>query len=259
MKITDEQLMAYADGELDAAAAAEVEAAIAADPALAETVARHRALRRQLREAFAPALDEPVPEHLMALVRAPVAEPAAATGGAPVAAPAAASGTAPVADVVPLRPRRRWAMPEWAGMAAALALGVALSQAFLAPTPADLRTADGGALRADGALAQALDRQLAADNTPAGRIAVGLSFRDGSGAYCRSFVLRDPRPLAGLACRADDGWHVPITSEAEVDTGELRQAAAALPPAVLLAVETRLAGDTLDAEAERRARDAGWR
>jgi hypothetical protein len=247
MKITDEQLMAYADGELDAAAAAEVEAAIAADPALAQTVVRHRALRRQLREAFGPTLDEPVPEHLMALVRAPAAQPAAA------------AGAAPMAEVVPLRQRRRWALPEWAGMAAALALGVALSQAFLAPTPADLRTADGGALRADGALAQALDRQLAADNTPAGRIAVGLSFRDGSGAYCRSFVLRDPRPLAGLACRADDGWHVPITSEAEVDTGELRQAAAALPPAVLLAVETRLAGDTLDAEAERRARDAGWR
>lgn len=255
MKITEELLMAYADGELDAAAAAEVDAAITADPALAQAVARHRALRRQLRDAFAPALDESVPEHLMALVRAPVA----ATGGAPVAAPAAASGTAPVADVVPLRPRRRWALPEWAGMAAALALGVALSQAFLAPAPVDLRTADGGALRADGALAQALDRQLAADNTPAGRIAVGLSFRDGSGAYCRSFVLRDARPLAGLACRADDGWHVPITSEAEADPGELRQAAASLPPAVLLAVETRLAGDTLDADAERRARDAGWR
>lgn len=255
MRITDELLMAYADGELDAAASAEVEAAIAADPALAQTVARHRALRRQLREAFAPALDEPVPEHLMALVRAPAATSAAATG----ATPAATSGAAPVADVVPLRPRRRWALPEWAGMAAALALGVALSQAFLAPSPADLRTVAGGALRADGALAQALDRQLAADNTPAGRIALGLSFRDGSGAYCRSFVLRDDRPLAGLACRADDGWHVPITSEAEADTGELRRAAASLPPAVLLAVETRLAGDTLDAEAERRARDAGWR
>lgn len=247
MKITDEQLMAYADGELDAAAAAGVEAAIAADPALAEAVARHRALRRRLREAFAPALDEPVPEHLMARVRAPAA------------APVAASGAAPAAEVVPLRPRRRWALPEWAGMAAALALGVALSQAFLAPAPADLRTVAGGALRADGALAQALDRQLAAESTPADRIAIGLSFRDGSGAYCRSFVLRDRRPLAGLACRADDGWHVPITSEAEADTGELRQAAASLPPAVLLAVETRLAGDTLDAEAERRARDAGWR
>jgi hypothetical protein len=238
MKITDEQLMAYADGELDAVAAAEVESAIAADPALAETVARHRALRRQLRDAFAPALDEPVPEHLMALVRTPAA---------------------PTADVVPLRPRRRWALPEWAGMAAALALGVALSQGFLQSPPSELRTGPGGALRADGALAQALERQLASENQEDQRIAVGLSFRDGSGAYCRSFVLRDERPLAGLACRAGDGWHVPVTSEAPAESGELRQAAAALPPAVLLAVETRLAGDTLDAEAERRARDAGWR
>ncbi len=241
MKITDEQLMAYADGELDAAAAAEVEAAIAVDPALAATVARHRALRRRLRDAFAPALDEPVPEHLSALLRTP------------------AAATTPMAKIVPLRPRPRWALPEWAAMAAALVLGVALSQAFFRPVPADLRTAANGALRADGALSQALDQQLAADNAVAGRIAVGLSFRDGSGAYCRSFVLRDARPLAGLACRADDGWHVPVTSEAAAETGELRQAAAALPPAVLLAVETRLAGDTLDAEAERRARDAGWR
>jgi hypothetical protein len=238
MRITDEQLMAYADGELDAAAVAEVEVAIAADPALAEAVARHRALRRQLRDAFAPALDEPVPEHLLALVRAPAA---------------------PAAPVVALRPRRRWALPEWAGLAAALVLGVALSQAFLQPGEADLRTVAGGALRADGALAQALDRQLAADNRADGRIAIGLSFRDGSGAYCRSFVLRQARPLAGLACRGDDGWHVPVTSEAAAENGELRPAAAALPPAVLLAVETRLAGDTLDADAERRARDAGWR
>ena len=103
MKITDEQLMAYADGELDAAAAAEVEAAIAADPALAEAVARHRALRRQLRDAFAPGLDEPVPEHLMALVRAPAAKPAAEPVAVPVAAPAAASGVASVADILPLR------------------------------------------------------------------------------------------------------------------------------------------------------------
>ncbi|TNJ35647.1 hypothetical protein [Arenimonas terrae] len=238
MRITDEQLMAYADGELDAAAVVEVEVAIAADPALAEAVARHRALRRQLRDAFAPALDEPVPEHLLARVRAPAA---------------------PAAAVVPLRPRRRWALPEWAGLAAALALGVALSQAFLQPGEADLRTVAGGALRADGALAQALDHQLAADNRADARIAIGLSFRDGSGAYCRSFVLRQARPLAGLACRGDDGWHVPVTSEAAAENGELRPAAAALPPAVLLAVETRLAGDTLDADAERRARDAGWR
>ena len=238
MRITDEQLMAYADGELDAAAAAGVEAAMAADPALAEAGARHRALRRQLRDAFAPALDEPVPEHLLARLRAPAA---------------------PAAEVLPLRPRRRWALPEWAGIAAALVLGVALSQAFLQPVDTDLRTVAGGALRADGALARALDRQLAADNRADGRIAIGLSFRDGSGAYCRSFVLRESRPLAGLACRGDDGWHVPVTAEAPAEAGELRPAAAALPPAVLLAVETRLAGDTLDADAERRARDAGWR
>ncbi|MFN3843995.1 MAG: zf-HC2 domain-containing protein, partial [Rehaibacterium terrae] len=62
MRISDERLMAYVDGELDAAQAAQVEAAIAADPALAAAVARQRRLRERLRAAFDPVLDQPVPE-----------------------------------------------------------------------------------------------------------------------------------------------------------------------------------------------------
>ncbi len=66
MSISDETLMAYADGELEPAQRAEVEAAMAADPKVAERVERHRALRRKLNAAFDPVLLETVPHALIA-------------------------------------------------------------------------------------------------------------------------------------------------------------------------------------------------
>lgn len=41
--------------------------------------------------------------------------------------------------------------------------------------------------------------------------------------------------------------------------GAMRQAASALPPAVLQAIDARIAGDPLDAARKRQARDRGWR
>src|SRR5512135_2932910 len=65
MQISEETLMAYADGELDAAAAAQVEAAIRGDPELAARLARQRTLRARLRDAFDAELAEPVPQRLV--------------------------------------------------------------------------------------------------------------------------------------------------------------------------------------------------
>jgi len=69
MTFSEETLMAYVDGELDAKARADVEAAMAADPEVAERVARHEALRLRVQAAFGAVLDEPVPEHLMSAAR----------------------------------------------------------------------------------------------------------------------------------------------------------------------------------------------
>ncbi|WP_460826233.1 anti-sigma factor family protein, partial [Massilia terrae] len=61
MNISDDVLMAYADGELEAPQRAEVEQAMRADPKVAAAVERHRALRADVFAAFAGVLDEPVP------------------------------------------------------------------------------------------------------------------------------------------------------------------------------------------------------
>lgn len=235
MTLPDELLMAYVDGELDPVETARVAAAVAADPALAAAVDRQRRLRRRLAAAHAGSLEEPMPAALLAAARGEVASLAARRAE-----------------------RRRWRWPEWTAMAASLLLGVLFAQ-WLAPdarTPELVRGED--ALLAHGALAAALDTQVAGEEGDG--FVIGLSFRDADGGYCRSFVLPQARPLAGLACREGKAWRVPVLAEGEAAAdSELRQAATALPLAVLQAVDERMVGEPLDAEGERAARAAGWR
>ncbi len=240
MTPTDADLMAYVDGELGPDGIAQVEAAMAADPAVAAAVARAQALRASLRESFDPMLDEPVPAHLLAI----------ASGGA---VPPSAT-----VHALPQPTRRRWALPEWTALAAALVLGIAVSQYALAPAagPVDVRD---GRLVAGGALVESLESRLAAETQ--GELQVGISFREDAGGFCRSFRLQGERDLDGLACRDRHGdWQVPVlVSSAPAPRGELRQASGPLPAAVLAEMQARMSGEPLDAAQERAARDAGWR
>jgi anti-sigma factor RsiW len=67
--VSDEDLSSYLDGGLEPLRRAQVEAAIRADPHLARTVAAYRAQEEDLREMAAAVLEEPVPEHLLNVVR----------------------------------------------------------------------------------------------------------------------------------------------------------------------------------------------
>jgi hypothetical protein len=249
----DETLMAYADGELDAGQRAEIAAAIEKDPVLAARVERHRALRAEVAGAFATVLDQPVPERLRQ----------AASGGAAVSGSAA--GSAPVRGKVlqfPARgtraPATPWRAREWMAMAASLVLGLFVSwRIFQQPSDPGVISASHGALVARGALAQALDQQLASQQDRGGAVVIGLSFKARGDSYCRTFTLRDTA-TAGLACRVGSEWQIPVTTATELPAGEMRQVATAIPPAVLQAIESRIAGDTLDVQGEAQARAAGW-
>jgi len=249
MKVSEETLMAYVDGELDAEGVAAVEQAMREDPALATAVAAQRGLRQRLQQTYAPVLAEPMPERLLAAARA----------GAD-----ASPGTD--ATVVPIRaardarpPRRGWRWPEWTALAASLAIGVLVAPWLRPAAPPALLEVSGDGLVAGAELADALDHRLASEGAGPGPVSVGLSFRARDGDYCRTFVLEPPRAVAGLACRDDDGWRVSALGEARPAGGELRLASSPLPPAVLSEVDARLQGDPLDAAGERQARDAGWR
>src|SRR5688572_23324784 len=101
----DEKFFAWLDGELDSAEAAEMEKRVAADPDLARAAEEHRALGARLRSTFDPVAQAPVPAQLAEAVRP----------------------SATVADLSSWRERkqeRRSGLPQWAAMAASLAVGL---------------------------------------------------------------------------------------------------------------------------------------
>jgi hypothetical protein len=228
MTYSDDTLMAYADGELDPAERAAIEQAMRTDPAIAAAVARHRALRADVAAAFAGILDEPVPARLQP--------------------------PAPVVSLAAEREkRRRWSWPEWGALAATLVVGVLVGR--MVPGGAPAIAGNGNQVVARGELASALDRQVGGEGN--GAVKVGVSFAARDGAYCRGFVMGS---TAGLACRDGGQWTIPVLAEAEKEAaGGYRQAGSALPPAVLDAIDARIAGKPLDAAGEKAARERGWR
>jgi len=230
MSVDENMLMAFADGELSGAERDEVEAALEQDASLRGKLAAHQRLRARLSAAFDGALDEPVPARL-----AEAAEPRAA-------------------DVVNLAERRaaRWSALKWGAMAACVIFGVFVGIGVMNNDP-PLMESESNGLVARGALATALDTQLASEQ--AGAVRIGLSFRAQDGRYCRTFDLTEGA-TAGLACRDADRWNVMMTMANAVG-GEVRMAGA--PPEVLAAVEAIIVGEPLDARGEAAAREANWR
>jgi hypothetical protein len=242
MTVTDEELMAYVDGELDPARREALRQAVASSPDLSRRVAGQQALRERLDRAFNPVLDEPVPSRLVNL---------------------AARARA---DRLDMAVRRRWSRDAWRNglaLAASIALGIALGPALpqFVRKPSDI-VASGTDLTAGGALADALSRQLASEQTGSDPVRLGISFRSTSGEYCRTFISRRGEDaLAGMACRQDSAWRIDALQSVPVaayNPHEYRQAATQWPPLVLRAAEDTMAGDPLDAAGEAAARDNGW-
>lgn len=247
MTLDEERLRAYVDGELDAAQAAEIEAGLARDAEAAAFVAREQALRQRLQAAFAPVLDEPVPARLQQALDTTPSLPAVDAAAEPVTMPA----------------HRRIAAnaPWWAGIAAALVLGIGIGRGLLAPAPQPslLATAPDGTLVAAAPLAQALSTQPGGAAAAGAPVQVAWTFRDRDGRYCRTFVLDAPA-AAGLACREAEAWRVQVIArqDAPAAGGPYRQAASALPQAVLQAVDARIEGSALDAATEAEALRRGF-
>lgn len=196
-----------------------------------------KAERHRLASAFDGVLSEPVPDRLKSLLAEPAPQVAHVVNLGAVRAKVRHTGPA----------MSSWA--AWGGMAATLLLGTLIGTR-LAPSGGD----DPNRLIATGAIAQALDRQLA--SAPGGPVAVQVSFKAKDGRWCRSFSTT---ATAGLACREGDGaWTLQQVAAVAAASGGMRLAASSLPPSVLAAVDAAMAGEALNAEQERAARDAGW-
>jgi hypothetical protein len=246
MTFTDEDLMAYADGELDDERRRQIQEAIQKDPDIARRVASHQALRDSLRNSFEPVLQEPVPDRLLAAAR---------SGSA-----AARSGSAPArSNVVPLRGRGAPVRtpPKWLALAASFIAGGLALQFGGSLLRTDSITERNGQMLAAGHLRDALSNQLAASQTAQTPVQIGVSFLSRTGKYCRTFQLQD---MGGLACNDAGSWKVEVLAR-ENHAGhseEYRPAASSMPPAVVQAVTDTISGEPLDAKQETSVRDQKW-
>ena len=234
--VSDERFFAWLDGELDGAEAARVAAAVEADPELAAKAKRHRALQSRLTQAFGSVADADVPERLSAAARPVEAE---------------------VVDLAAARNARgnRWriALPQWAAMAATLAVGIFVGT--MVPGRSDSPVAvQEGRIYAAAALDRALDTQLA--SAPAGAVRIGVTFRDRSGAICRTFT---EAAASGLACRNDDRWRLRGLFAAPEGQAAAYRMAGGMDPGLAALVDATMAAEPLDAAAEKAAKDRGWR
>ncbi|MNU30085.1 hypothetical protein D3C71_185670 [compost metagenome] len=241
----DEILMRRIDGELSPEESERIDAAARVDPELAARLAAMRGLRTAAREAFPVEVD---PRDL-ALTRL--------IGAAEPARTSALTGVRrALADAFAPRRAAIWGGLATAGFVGGLLLGPLLGP-MLGGSDEGMRILPGGVLT-DAGLVRVLDSRLAADGADDQGRAIGLTFRDGEGRWCRTFRAGEAG-LAGLACRQGDGWTMRALAPMTPATGEVRTAGAETPEVVLSAVDATLTGDTLDAAAEARARDSSWR
>ena len=228
----EERFYAWLDGELEGAEAEQMAVRVAADPELQAKAEQHRQLMARLRGAFAPVMEEDVP-------------------------PPRFAGRTEVADFQAARARREarrtsFGMPQWAAMAATLAIGIVAGQFVGNRSGAPVESRD-GMLVAAASLDRALDADLASAEGE-GRVRVGLTFRDRGGAICRSF---SGTAGSGLACREGDDWRIDgLFGSAQ--QGDYRMAEGEDPRLAAL-IDERIAGEPFDAAREKAALENGWR
>jgi hypothetical protein len=263
MTFSDETLMAYADGELDAATRHAVEAACTRDAALARRIEHYKMRRANVFAGFAPGDDA------SRRVR-----------------PLRPGRTATVVSLDAVRARREasqqaarkasreqgWSWREWSALGAVLLAGVLAGKFGIDylredDIRSDLVASRDGTLVAQGRLATALEGQpgmpSARGAVPAtGAVRIGMSFVSTEGSYCRSFASGSGNgQIDGLACKAGQEWRIPVlVQNPRPSTAGTERAAIvdAMPSQVELSIEQRMSGEAMDAKAERAAMQRNW-
>ena len=242
VKPTPEEIMAYADGELDGEHAKRVEQAVAADPVLRAELEYHRRTRAAAREAFDRMARAPMSPGLTQLAGALTA-PRHPTAWA--AAPRSAGEA-----------RRIWApLALPAALAAALGIGV-ISTALVTASNDDLIDWRNGP-SAGTQLARVLDRTPSGEASGANdrRVTVVGSFAASDGRLCRQFELSGSAD--GVACRKNGGWSIIALAQRPGGSGSY-QAAGGQDP-VAIAVAGLKPGARIEGAEEKALIDRKWK
>jgi hypothetical protein len=215
LHLTDEILMAFADGELDESVAAAVAKAMAEDLGLARRVVEFQQSRRLTRSAFSSSLAPDVPPELYAAVSAQVRAFEAANG---------AKDT--VTEFKPRKPpvERSGRLPP-SYMKVALAASVA-ALALAAGYFAGQQNIPGAnsliAQLESSPVREALSRAASGQDVelPSGRLRVISTYRLASGSLCREFKLQASSGAAdAIACHRGE-WNVAFAAARPVGNAD---------------------------------------
>lgn len=234
-EVSDEMLMSYVDGELDAGAADAVALAAGKDPALAARLEGFRASREAARGAFSPILGETPPRRLAAAIMAAPGPEGEETS-----------------NVVALRPRPRLAQAA-AAMAATLVIAAALGGYWWGRDIGGPR--DATLLAGDPAIADALS-QLATGEA-SGEVTLLGSYAI-EGGTCRAFRLGGETPVRALGCNRGSGWAVEMAVR-DAATGGFSPASGGAASSLDAYLDELGASAALAPEEESALRERGWR
>jgi len=269
--LSDETLMAYADGELTNVERVRVEAELSRNASYRARLEAFKVTRRAVANLYLEPLAEPAPEHLVRLV----------LGSSMAAAlPGAANSRQPLIDRI-----QAWLLqsvvPGW-GVAIACVGAVIVgfgaarwlddSSGHLPGPSRPLLAFDDGRLIAQGALHRLLEsepsgRQLGANatNEPAERLRVRLTFSSHEREYCRQYeiALRDGQAFAGIGCRKSDAtWHVRMHAPIGIRAGSdvaMVPAGSESNAAIAAVIDNMIDGDALGPSDELQLLQGSWR
>ena len=270
--ISDEMLMAYADGELVGTDRAGVESYLANSSNGAGRLAVFAATGRGLAGMFEQPMLEPVPKRLLDAVHA-------SSGPAMLPAGQKRDGTT-VGNIIAFeRPQRRaapTAQRDWALLAASVAALAIVAGAYgfrTQPAAGEMfatKLSQSGERIAVAELASALEvtrsRATAARDIEGTAVTIKpvLTFATANKDYCRQYVISRPGPdaIGGVACRDSSGqWQVKthVAIAPEKSNGD------AIAPAgkdgnaeIGAAIDALINGNALDGEQEDAALKNGW-
>jgi anti-sigma factor RsiW len=267
--VSDEMLMAYADGELSAAERRQVEACLARDPSACQRLEIFAGTHGLLRDALSGTASEPIPDRLLDAVLGVV--PAA------VAAPVRRGSVERRSLFARLRAALLPLTPAHAfGAAAALVLvfgidGAMRQMGLRGLGTAPLVMANGGKLFAQGPLHQVLDGTPSGtavafgSGAEAGSIKALMTFKRQDGQACRIYELEQASGAAanGVGCRTAVGqWSLEVHSgiaAARAKPGQVVPASGPASPIVDAAVDRLMAGDAFGPEEEAKLITSKWR
>ncbi|RXF73737.1 hypothetical protein [Hansschlegelia zhihuaiae] len=250
--VSDERLMALADGEIDAADARALRARIAADPSLAERFALFVETRALLaaEDGAAEEQTDPGLARLAAAIHAADRALGAENDATPKRRFGVVEGGGSSAPAQPARPRARFHVATPA-LAACLALaiggvlGYGLGRQAIGPGEEDRNVvAIANAPAAMAATSRALQGAPSGEAVAwtdggaglKGAVTVLSSHRIGDDGVCREYEVtiegRDDKAVA-LGCRTADGWRTELAARAGVGDGYAKASGASIAEAAL--------------------------